>query len=76
MYTPEILKTENLTRYCIRLVAFGLHMPELLDRYADRAEELAAQLQPNQFGLILNAFARASHRHEKAAGLVRGDRGQ
>ncbi|CAE7681035.1 unnamed protein product [Symbiodinium sp. KB8] len=65
MYTPEILKTENLTRYCIRLVAFGLHMPELLDRYADRAEELAAQLQPNQFGLILNAFARASHRHEK-----------
>eukprot|EP00439_Symbiodinium_sp_Y106_P059715 s699_g8.t1 len=63
--TSYILKTENLTRYCDRLVAFGLHVPELLDRYADRAEELAAQLQPNQFGLILNAFARASHRHEK-----------
>ncbi|CAE7414807.1 unnamed protein product [Symbiodinium natans] len=65
MYTPEILKTDNLTRYCIRLVAYGLHMPELLDRYAERAEELAAQLQPSQFGLILSSFARASHRHDK-----------
>ncbi|CAE7781591.1 unnamed protein product [Symbiodinium pilosum] len=71
MYTPEVLKTENLTRYCTRLVAFGLHMPELLDRYAQRAEELAAQLQPNQFGLILNAFARASHRHDKVSIAIR-----
>ena len=37
---------------------------------------LTTHARIQRFGLILNAFARASHRHEKAAGLVRGDRGQ
>eukprot|EP00931_Biecheleriopsis_adriatica_P086878 TRINITY_DN61435_c0_g1_i1.p1 TRINITY_DN61435_c0_g1~~TRINITY_DN61435_c0_g1_i1.p1 ORF type:complete len:679 (-),score=154.41 TRINITY_DN61435_c0_g1_i1:7-2016(-) len=65
LYTPEVLRTDNLTRNCHRLVAYGLQMPELLDRYAARAEELAAQLTPSQFSVILNAFARAAHRHDK-----------
>ncbi|CAE8695988.1 unnamed protein product [Polarella glacialis] len=65
MYTPEVLRSDNLTRNCHRLVVYGLNMPELLDRYAARAEELAAQLTPSQFSVILNSFARASHRHDK-----------
>ncbi|CAJ1452341.1 unnamed protein product [Effrenium voratum] len=65
MYTPEVLKPDNLTKCCHRLVAFQLHQPELLERYAVRAEELAAQLVPLQFSLILNAFARAFHRHDQ-----------
>eukprot|EP00913_Durusdinium_trenchii_P004890 g4539.t1 len=64
MYTPEALKTKNLTKFCNHLVAFGLQVPELMDRYAARAEELAAQLTASQFTIILNAFARASHRHD------------
>lgn len=64
MYTPEMLQTENLTLNCFRLVAYGLHMPEILDRYAARATELAPRLRPSDFSKILTAFARAEHRHE------------
>lgn len=65
MYTPEVLKPENLALNCFRMVAFGLQMPELLDRYGERAAELAASLRPDQFSKILTAFARAEHRHEQ-----------
>mmetsp|Transcript_78182 Transcript_78182/g.148564 ORF Transcript_78182/g.148564 Transcript_78182/m.148564 type:complete len:715 (+) Transcript_78182:276-2420(+) len=65
MYTPEVLKSENLALNCFRMVAFGLHMPELLDRYGERAAELASTLRPDQFSKILTAFARAEHRHEQ-----------
>lgn len=64
MYTPEVLKSENLTVNCFRMVAYGLHMPEILDRYGERAVELAAALRPDEFSKILTAFARAEHRHE------------
>lgn len=64
MYTPEALKTMNLSRLCHYLVSFGLQTPELMDRYAARAEELAASLDSEQFALILNAMSRASHRHD------------
>ena len=36
-----------------------------LDRYAVRAAELAPGLNPSQFSVILNAFARAAHRHDE-----------
>eukprot|EP00435_Cladocopium_sp_Y103_P051686 s169_g16.t1 len=64
MYTPEALKTMNLSRLCHHLVSFGLQTPELMERYAARAEELAASLDSEQFALILHAMGRASHRHD------------
>lgn len=64
MYTPEALKTINLSRLCHHLVTFGLQTPELMERYAARAEELAASLDSEQFALILMAMGRASHRHD------------
>lgn len=65
MYTPEALRAEGLATNCHRMVHFGLSMPELMDRYAARAVELAPNLSPLQFSLILSAFARVEHRHEQ-----------
>jgi len=65
MYTPETLKSEGLALNCFRMVAWGLHMPELLDRYGERAVELVRELKPSEFSKILTAFARAEHRHDQ-----------
>jgi len=64
MYTPEALKPEGLAVNCHRMVSYGLAMPELMERYGDKAASLAHVLTPEHFSLILYAFAKMKHRHE------------
>lgn len=69
MYTPEILGTINLTENLNRMVRFGFSTPDLLDRYAERACKVVAQLTPKQMAQIIQRLAQARHRHEEVLRL-------
>eukprot|EP00929_Paragymnodinium_shiwhaense_P014469 TRINITY_DN122377_c0_g1_i1.p1 TRINITY_DN122377_c0_g1~~TRINITY_DN122377_c0_g1_i1.p1 ORF type:complete len:728 (+),score=167.40 TRINITY_DN122377_c0_g1_i1:169-2352(+) len=65
MYQPEMLSSDQLALSCHRMVLYGLSMPELLDRYAVRATEIAHTMKPIEFSLCLSAFAKAQYKNEE-----------
>ena len=61
MYQPEGLQGSKLVQSLSRMVLFGYHETDLLDRYAQRAMEVPGSLQPDYVGIMFNAFAKARH---------------